>query len=137
MTGQKTAKELSKSEKKVRRLYTLVWFLACPLVYVLASLLRFTQINIVYWTLLIVPILLGVYNVRQVPPVRGKAQTAIPAEGAGEDVLPEDEPESPAPEGISQVRRLQLIAIALKIPVIIAAPILITLLVDLVFRVQQ
>lgn len=131
-------KDLSKAEKKVRRLYALVWLLACPLVFVLARLLGFSQINIVYWTLLVVPVLLAVYNVRQVPPLRTKPATAhtMPPQNGVEDAGTGAEEDS-AETGVSHVKRAQLTALALRIPVIIAAPILITLIVDLIVGLQK
>lgn len=127
-------KTLTKAEKKVRRLYALVWLLACPLVFVVASLLGFTQINIVYWTLLIVPVLLAVYNVRQVPPARVKPKAVHGVPVQEEDAQPAAQE---APEGVSPVKRAQFIALALKLPVVIALPILATVLVDLVLRLRK
>lgn len=125
-------KEIEKQDKKIKRLYTLVWFLACPLAYVIVLLAGFEQINIVYWTLLIVPVLLGVFNISQVPPVTQK----VPE-------LPEsEEPEAPSKKDkakdddelvqVTSVQRAKLIALALKAPCVLALPILVTLITHMI-----
>ncbi|WP_312643286.1 hypothetical protein [Hydrogenoanaerobacterium sp.] len=135
MTKKKLDKEREKQDKKIKRLYTLIWFLACPLAYVVSKLTGFAQINVVYWTLLVVPVLLAAYNVRQVPPVilkKGDTPVEEALEGEVLEELPEPEPDET--EGVTRTQRIKLLALALKPPVIIAAPILVTLIVDLCIR---
>ena len=139
---QKTEKELEKQRRTIRRLYTLVWFLACPLAYVVARLLGYGQINMVYWTLLVVPLLLAIINVRQLPPVAVKPRPLTKPEGefpeedrpdpAGEPEEPEEEEEPP--QAVSRSRWMGLLLRALKAPAIIAFPILVTLIVDIIIR---
>lgn len=143
-------KSANKQDKKIKRLYALIWFLACPLVYVIALLLKFTQINVVYWTLIVIPVLLAIYNVRQVPPVAAKASAlaeapAVPMEqtdgGLAQEVI-----ETPAAEqteddyaldvdGVTRTQHIKLIFMALKAPLVIALPLLITVITALFFAV--
>ncbi len=140
--AQKTEKELEKQRRTIRRLYTLVWFLACPLAYVVARLLGYGQINIVYWTLLVVPLLLAIINVRQLPPVAVKPVSLPQPEGKfPEEDRPDpaEEPEEPEkeeepPQAVSRSRWMGLLLRALKAPAIIAFPILVTLIVDIIIR---
>ena len=140
MTKRNLQKTSDKQDKKIKRLYALIWFLACPLVYVIALIiLKFTQINIVYWTLLVIPVLLAIYNVRQVPPVAVKAEdTTLPLpEGIDETTNPEPEAQEPDNcelEGVTRTQRVKLLALALKAPVIIAAPLLITVVAALFIK---
>lgn len=115
----------------------LIWFLACPLIYVITLLLGFTQINVVYWTLLIIPVLLGGYNVTQVPPTKKAALPAVAGDGQDADAEPAKE-ESPTDttEYVTPVQRAKLIALALKAPVIIALPILVTVVTHIIIQVQ-
>jgi len=131
MSKKTLDKELEKQDKKIKRLYTLIWFLACPLTYVAANLVGFLQINIVYWTLLVVPVLLAVYNVRQVPPATVNKATEL-TDGTP-DTPPSELPEAEEEEtvAVTRTQRIKLLALAIKPPVIIATPILVTLIVDL------
>lgn len=127
-------KQLEKQDQKIRRLYTLIWFLACPLIYVITLLLGFAQINVVYWTLLLIPVLLGGYNITQVPPTKKAALPAV-ADG-GQDKAPKPAQEEDEQQYVTAVQRAKLIALALKAPVIIAAPILITVVTHTIMLAQ-
>ncbi|MEG0271827.1 MAG: hypothetical protein RR639_07330 [Hydrogenoanaerobacterium sp.] len=147
-----------KQEKKIRQLYVLIWFLICPLAYMLAVVLKFKEINIVYWTLLAVPLFLAIYNVRQVPhvAVKEKPQPPVPefnsaamdgtALDGGAAVKSQDEPPANETEqheqtaddmmrdGVSRTQHLKFLAQALKAPVIIALPLLITVIAALFIK---
>lgn len=132
-TKKKLEQAAEKQDKKIKRLYALIWFLACPLVYVAALLLKFTQINVVYWTLLIIPVLLAVYNVRQVPPVATKKTVPTLPQNSGE-AEPDGEEAPLQPEsGVTHTQWVKLMALALKAPVILAVPILATVVIALFF----
>lgn len=130
MSKKKGPEGLDKRDKQIRRLYALIWFLACPLAYVVALLLKFEQINVVYWTLLVVPVLLGIYRVHALPPVKESSRTASAA-GPEQDESAQEQREEGPEQAVSRAQWLRLLAGALKIPFLLALPILITLLVHL------
>ena len=78
-----------------------------------------------------VPVLLAVYNVRQVPPATVNKATEL-TDGTP-DTPPSELPEAEEEEtvAVTRTQRIKLLALAIKPPVIIATPILVTLIVDL------
>ena len=143
MGKTKKEDELQRQKRQIHRLYALIWILGCPLAFVVARLLGFEQIHIVYWTLLVVPVLLGIYNVRQVP--QSRSQVLREEKAACDSPVGEGVPSTNLEGGqqkelspaVSTLERTRLLAQAVKLPVIVAFPLLVTVLVDWGIRLQK